>query len=218
MIMNFNVFVKFLLPKDTKFFPLLRGQVDDIVRAADLLIKFADTADHEQRKAIYLEIKQVETECDHITDELFNELNNTFITPFDREDIHTLASQLDDVVDMINASAKRTVLYHPADMPESMRTMADHIRQMAECLHIAVCELDKVKKDPAVVRLQCRRLHELENSADDVYEKFIISLFGRESNAIELLKQVEIIQLLESTTDMAYRVADILKTIIVKYA
>jgi len=216
--MNFNAFVKFLLPKDSKFFPLLRGQVDDIVRGADLLVKFVGAADHDERKAVYLEIKQVETDCDHITDQLFTELNNTFITPFDREDIHTLASQLDDVLDMINASAKRVVLYNPADMPADMRTMADHIRQMAECLHIAVYELDKVNKKPAVVRKQCRCLHELENSADDVYEKFIISLFGRESNAIELLKQVEIIQLLESTTDMAYRVADILKTIIVKYA
>ncbi len=218
MAYNLSRFFQFFLPKESKFLPLLLGQVNDILKGADMLIEFTKTTDPEARKRIYTQIKATETHCDRITDEILDELNKTFITPFDREDIHTLASQLDDVLDLINGSAKRTVLYIPREMPQSMTRMAEYIKESAECLHEAISELDKVKRDPSVVRACCRRLHELENLADDEYESFIISLFSQEKDAIELLKQVEIIQMLESATDKAYRVADSLKTIIVKYA
>ncbi len=218
--MSFNIsrIFQFFLPKESKFLPLLRGQVDDILQASDLLIEFTKTPEHEARKKIYTEIKRVESHCDRITDEILDELNKSFITPFDREDIHALASHLDDVLDLINGSAKRTVLYRPEKMPEAMVGLADHIKLAAETIGEAVDELEKVKRDPKVVRACCRRLHEIENSADDVYENFIIDVFSNEKNAIELLKQVEIMQMLENATDKAYRVADVLKTIIVKYA
>ncbi len=218
MSYNISRLFQFFLPKDGKFLPLLQGQVEDILRASDLLVEFTSTSDHEKHKALYAEIKKTETHCDRITDAILDELNKTFITPFDREDIHALASQLDDVLDLINCSAKRTVMYQPHEMSASMVSMAVHIKDSAECIRVAINELKKVKRDPSVVREQCRRLHELENSADDVYEHFITSLFKDEGDAIELIKQVEIIQLLESATDKEYRVADVLKTIIVKYA
>ncbi len=215
---NINRFFQFFLPKESKFLPLLRGQIDDIAAASDLLVQFTQTQEHEERKVLYAEIKKLETHCDRLTEEILNELNNTFITPFDREDIHSLASQLDDLLDLINGSAKRTVLYQPREMPESMKQLAEHVKEAAVCIRIAIDELEKVKRDPSVVRAQCRRLHEIENSADDVYEHFIISLFEQEKDAIELIKLVEIIQLLESATDKSWHVADVLKTIIVKYA
>ncbi len=218
MAYNLSRLFQFFLPKDGKFLPLLRAQVADVLKASDLLIRFNSTPSQEERKMIYAEIKRTESHCDRIQDEILDELNKTFITPFDREDIHLLASQLDDVLDMINGSAKRVILYNPREMPQSMVIMAEHIKEAAESLDVAIKELDKVKRDPSVVRECCRRLHEIENRADDVYENFIISLFGQEKDAIELLKQVEIIQLLESATDKAYRVSEVLKTIIVKYA
>ncbi|MDR0510116.1 MAG: DUF47 family protein [Rikenellaceae bacterium] len=216
--MAFNTFMKFFLPKESKFFPLLHTQADDIIKASDLLIRFLQTTGHEQRKNLYSEIKKVETHCDQVTDEIFNELNNTFITPFDREDIHTLASQLDDILDMINASAKRTILYQPQETSSSMVSLAEHIRESALSILIAVEELAKKRRKNIILKTQCIRLHEIENSADDVYESFIISLVETEKNAIEMIKQIEISQLLESTTDKAYRVADTLKTIMVKYS
>ncbi len=219
--MGINRFIKFLLPKESKFLPLLRGQVDDIVQASELLVTFSSTPGHAERKQLYAEIKKIETHCDNLQVEILDELNNTFLTPFDREDIHALASQLDDVLDLINGSAKRVVLYQPQEMSPSLARLADYIRESAVCLQTAIYELDKVNKNPAVVKAQCRKLHELENAADDVYEEYIISLFSNhdgQRDAIELLKQVEIIQLYESATDKAYRVADILKTILVKYA
>lgn len=216
--MGINRFFQFFLPKETKFLTLLTGQIEDIVKASDLLIKFMNTPEHESRKLIYPQIKEIEKHCDTLTNQILDELNNTFITPFDREDIHDLASQLDDVLDLINGSAKRVILYQPKRMPDSMAELAKYIKKSAESLQIAIVELEKVKKNPTIVKQECRRLHEIENQADDVYEMFIIDLFENEKDAIELLKQVEIMQMLENATDKAYRVSDVLKTIVVKYA
>ncbi|MDR2936256.1 MAG: DUF47 family protein [Rikenellaceae bacterium] len=218
--MNYNIsrFFQFFLPKESKFLPLLRGQVADILKATDLLIEFIRVTGQEDRKRLYVEIKKIETHCDDLTNEIVDELNKTFITPFDREDIHLLAAQLDDLLDLINGSAKRVVLYQPREMPASMVQMAEHIREGALCIQTAVIELGKKRRNDNLVLSQCRRLHEIENTADDVYENFIISLFKQEKDAIELLKQVEIMQLLESATDKAYRVAEVLKTIVVKYS
>ncbi len=216
--MGINRFFQFFLPKETKFLTLLTSQIEDIVKASDLLIKFMNTPEHENRKLVYTQIKEIEKHCDTLTNQILDELNNTFITPFDREDIHDLASQLDDVLDLINGSAKRVILYQPKRMPDSMAELAKYIKKSAESLQIAIIELEKVKKNPTIVKQECRRLHEIENQADDVYEMFIIDLFENEKDAIELLKQVEIMQMLENSTDKAYRVSDVLKTIVVKYA
>jgi len=217
--MGINRFFQFFLPKETKFLELLLGQTEDIVKASDLLVEFMHTADADTRKSMYAEIKVIEKHCDELTTKILDELNNTFITPFDREDIHDLASQLDDVLDLINGSAKRVVLYQPKRMPESMAEMAKYIQDDALLIRDAIRELDKVKKNPTKIKKICRELHEIENLADDVYEHFIIDLFGGgEKDAIELLKLVEIMQMLENATDKAYRVSDVLKTIIVKYA
>ncbi len=216
--MKIDRFIQFFLPKESKFVPLLCSQIDDIIAASVLLEKFTACQEHDCRAEIYAEIKKLEQHCDRITDQILDELNNTFITPFDREDIHTLASQLDDVIDMITGSAKRTILYRPKYMPEASVEMARIIHESGRKLLTAVSELEKVKKDPAIVKEVCRDLHTLENKADDVYEDYITHLFSNEKDAIELQKQVEMIQFLENATDKAYRVADTLKTIIVKYA
>lgn len=216
--MGINRFFQLFIPKESKFFPLLRGQVADLMKAADLLIEFSKSNDHEERKKIYTEIKAAETHCDTLTNQVFDELNTTFITPFDREDIHSLASELDDVLDFINGSTKRAILYQPKEMPDEMLHMAEHIKAGCKCLEIAIRELDKLKKSPKIVKEQCDKLHDIERDADGVYETFLIKLFQENENAIELIKQMEIMQGLETATDKAEEVADIIKTMIVKYA
>lgn len=216
--MGLNRFLQLFIPKESKFYPLLRGQVADILEASDLLIKFTKTEEHYVRKDLYKKIKELESHCDTMTITIFEELNHTFITPFDREDIHNLASQMDDVMDLINDSAKRTILYRPAQIPEEITRMAELIRECALCLEIAISELDKVRKSPKVVIEQASRLHKVENEGDNVYEMFLIKLFRHEENAIELIKQMEIIQMLEAAIDKAEDVADLIRTIIVKYA
>ena len=216
--MGISRFIRFLLPSENKFLPLLRAQLDDILAASDLLIQLTKTPLHDDRKPVAAEIRKLESHCDRLTEQILDELNNNFITPFDREDIHALSSDFDDLLDLINGSAKRIILYKPKELTPSMTELAEHIKDSAICIQIAVNELDKVKRDPSVVKAQCRRLHELENSADDVYENFLITSFENPDDAIELMKKVEIIQLLESATDAAYHVSDVFRTIIVKYA
>ncbi len=216
--MKIDRFFKFFLPKESKFFPLLRAQVDTIVEAADLLIAFYKTPGESERETLYEHIKALEKRCDGYTTEILDELNETFITPFDREDIHTLASQLDDVLDLINTSAKRVVMYRPKVLSPSMVAMAECVKEMCIALQTAVYELEKVKKNPDVVKEQCRLLHTLENKADDIYENFIRALINHETDPIELRKQDKIIAIVEDASDKAYKVVDILKTIVVKYA
>lgn len=216
--MGLNRFLQLFIPKESKFFPLLRGQVEDILTASNLLIEFTTTEEHYIRKDLYNQIKGLESHCDTLTLTIFEELNHTFITPFDREDIHNLASQMDDVMDLINDAAKRTILYKPAQIPPEITKMAELIKECALCLEIAIGEIDKVRKSPKVVIEQSANIHRIESTADNEYEMFLIKLFRHEQNAIELIKQMEIIQMLESAIDKAEDVADIIRTIIVKYA
>lgn len=216
--MGVNRIFQFLIPKETKFFPLLTGQVEAIMKASGLLMDFTKESDHIIHKEIYAEIKYLENKCDRLTDEIFDNLNSTFITPFDREDIHNLADKLDDVLDLITGSAKRVVLYKPKHLPAGIHQMAGLIHEAALCLQIAVKELEKVRKNPEVVKEQCDKLHIIENRADDVYEEFLINLFNEEKDAIELVKLKEITSMLERATDQAEDVASVMKTIIVKYA
>lgn len=216
--MGINRIFQFLVPKETKFFPLLIGQVEAIVKASILLKQFTSASDHGVHKEIYSEIKYLENVCDNLTDKIFDNLNSTFITPFDREDIHKLANQLDDVLDLITGSAKRVVLYQPKSIPSEIFNLASLLHEGALCLEIAVRELEKIRKNPEVVKKQCDKLHIIENKADDVHEDFLIKLFNTEKDAIELIKLKEISTMLERASDQEEDVAALIKTIMVKYA
>ena len=149
----------------------------------------------------------MEREGDRLTHLIFDELSTTFITPFDREDIHDLASCMDDVIDGINSSAKRIVIYNPRPISESGK-------ELSRLIH----ELETFRKNPKPLREYCSRLHDIENQADDVYELFITKLFEEEKDCIELIKIKEIMHELEKTTDAAEHVGKILKNLIVKYS
>ncbi|MDR1592298.1 MAG: DUF47 family protein [Prevotellaceae bacterium] len=205
-------------PKEPKFFPLLKNMSNVLLEASDLMIDCAQTDDHASQVELYKMIKEKERAGDALSNKIFDELNTTFITPFDREDIHQLANLLDDVTDGINSSAKRIALYNPKRMPEGALTLAQLIKEGAICIGKAVDELHVLKQSATKIREFCSELHDIENKADDVYEHFIITLFKDETDAIEVLKVKEIMFELEKTTDAAEYVGKIIKTIIVKYA
>lgn len=166
----------------------------------------------------YREIKEAEKEGDRITQLIFKELGQTFITPFDREDIHYLASALDDVADRIHSTSKRIAIYNPHSLSESAKKLAVLIQQGTSFICRAVDELEHFSKNSSRLKDCCLQLHELENRADEVYELFIMQLFNEETDCIELIKTKEIMQELEKTTDAADRVGKILKNFIIKYA
>ena len=167
---------------------------------------------------VYKKIKEQEKKGDALSVKIFDELNSTFITPFDREDIHHLADRLDDVTDYINSCAKRIVLYNPKQLPKEAIDLALLIKEGAVCIGKAVDELNVMKKNSKKIKEYCVELHNIENKADDVYENFLIQLFENEKDAVEIIKLKEIMYELEKATDAAEYVGKIIKTIIVKYA
>ncbi|MDR0394247.1 MAG: DUF47 family protein [Tannerella sp.] len=215
--MNNSFFSRFT-PKEPKFFPLFKDLSSVLITASDLLIDCMKTNDHGQQVEYYKKIKDQERLGDKLSHRVFDELNSTFITPFDREDIHDLAMHLDDVMDGINSSAKRVALYNPRSIPEDALELSLLIKEASVCIGKIMEELDSLKNNSSNVQSYCKELHEIENRADDVYELFVIKLFENEKDGIELFKLKEILYELEKTTDIAEHVGKIVRTIIIKYA
>jgi uncharacterized protein Yka (UPF0111/DUF47 family) len=206
------------MPKETKFFPILKEMSDVMLLATDLIIECVQKGDHESAIEYYKKIKEQEKRGDVLSNKIFEELNLTFITPFDREDINHLANILDDVTDRINSCAKKIVLYNPRIIPQSAVELSYTLREGVVCLGKAIDELDVLKKSAKKIKAYCNDLHDIENKADDVYEAFLIDLFESEKDGIELIKLKEIMTELEKATDITEYGGKIIKTIIVKYA
>lgn len=212
-----SIFSKFT-PREPKFFPLLAALSDVITEATDVMTEFIKNYSIENAEEYYKKIKEIERKGDSLSNKVFDELNTTFITPFDREDIHHLASQMDDVTDYINSAAKRIYLYKPKKMPDAALELVHCIKDSAGYIEKSVNELNALKKKIKHIKEYCAELHTIENKADDVYEHFLIDLFENAKDGVELIKQKEIMYELEKATDAAEYVGKIIKTIIVKYA
>ena len=216
--MKLNSLLSFLTPKEDKFFPMIIEVGDNCIKAAELLTQFFEEKSPELRRELYPQIKACEIAGDHLVDDLYKELNDTFITPFDREDIHDLCESLDDVLDYICSSAKRTIMFKPNHIPKRTIALAQNIHEGCVAISKALAELPHLSKNNQVALEQCACLHDLEHVADDIYEQFVTDLFEEETNSIELIKLKEIMQELEKATDKSKSVGKVVKTIVVKYA
>ena len=148
---------------------------------------------------------------------MFDLLNQSFITPFDREDMNALISSIDDVVDYINGSAQRFLLYKPQSVPVEFIKLADLILDGSKTIKIAIQHIQDLKK-PGEIKKACIRVNEIENLADDIYHIGLSQLFEYETNTIELIKKKEIFQVLEKATDKLEDASDVLKSILIKQA
>jgi hypothetical protein len=185
---------------------------NNLIDAARALVDLF--ADYRDVDAKIEEIRRIEHLGDEMTHSIMRKLNQTFITPFDREDIHTLASSLDDVVDFINAACARIVMYRITDPPSEAGTLARLILAQAEELGKAVSNLQKSE----LVLARCVEINRLENEADQVSRVAIARLFEHETNPITLIKIKELLEFLETATDKAEDVADVLETVVLKNA
>ena len=215
--MKNNFFDRFK-PKENKFFPLMSEMAQVIPAASDLIIECVQVTSHNDAVEYYKKIKEQERKADAIQNKIFEELNQTFITPFDREDINHLSATMDDVTDLINSCAKRIMLYSPKVMPEAATRLAMFVRESAGFLVQAIDELDILKKSTTKIKEYCEQLGVIEKKADDVYEHFLIDLFENETDAIEVIKLKDILHELERATDASEAVGKIIKTMIVKYS
>lgn len=214
--MKNNLFDKFK-PKESKFFPLLREMGQVIIAASDITIEATRATNHDEVVELYKKVKEQEHRGDAIQNKIFAELNDTFITPFDREDIDQLTSTLDNVIDLVNSCVKRTMLYNPKSMPESANVLANYVKQSGLYIEEAMVLLSNLKSNSDKLKDLCKKLNAIEGKADDVYEHYLIDLFENETNAIEIIKLKEILHELERATDAAEMVGKIIRSIIIKY-
>jgi predicted phosphate transport protein (TIGR00153 family) len=216
--MNIDFLLKIFVPKDHSFFPLFEEDTKILIRAAELLRTLMATKTFEEREAINKQIKAVEHEGDEITHRIYQQLNKSFITPFDREDIQTLTSKLDDVVDYINGASQRIQLYKPKVLIPAFAEFAEVVFEAAKEIEFSVHGLKDAGKNKDQIIQSCIKINTLENKADDLYHNGISRLFEEEKDTIELIKNKEIFGTLEKALDTAEDVSDIIKTILVKMA
>jgi hypothetical protein len=168
--------------------------------------------DYQNGDAKVAEIRRIERAGDEMTHAVLTKLNQTFITPFDREDIHQLASSLDDVLDFLNASAARIIMYRIKTPPPVALDLARIILLQTQELHRA---LPLLRKNGDILTY-CVEINRLENEADVISRAAIGQLFDQEKDPITLIKTKELIEFLELATDKAEDVANVLETVVLK--
>jgi uncharacterized protein Yka (UPF0111/DUF47 family) len=214
---GFNTIVQLFLPKDKVFYSLFEEVADSVGKMGTLLKKVVYEPDFEKRGVL---IGQLETQ-EHINDEfthrIFTELGRNFITPFDREDIHYLASALDDICDYIYAAAKKINFYKVDPNDPGIRKMADLIEEGSGQIRNAVFELRNMR-DLRKITDALVKVNSIENQADDVFDTSIERLFETEPDAKEVIKKREIYQVMEIVTDKCEDATNVIESIVIKYA
>lgn len=213
--MKLQQLLTFFVPKDKIFFVLFTKSSANLVEIATTFKELVNSSSPDKRMELAKKVEDLEHVGDNITHEIFTELSSNFITPFDREDIHYLATSLDDIVDYIHGSSKKLLMYKIETYPIAMQQLADIILRSAVEIKAAVNEL-KSLDNVLRIREALVRINSLENNADDVYDGAIAALFQEEKNAINLIKMKEILSNMETATDKCEDVANVIETILVK--
>jgi predicted phosphate transport protein (TIGR00153 family) len=216
--MKIDAILHALLPKDDSFFTLFEKDSGNLVIAAgtfrDLM---SNRISKEERAQKIKKIEEFEHRGDEITHQIFKALGTTFITPFDREDIHVLASKLDDILDYIQGAATRIILYR-------VDTISPEAEKLAGLVYDAVVELNKAipmlrdLRHAEKINESLVRINSMENEADDLFERAIANLFDTCKDPILLIKLKELLVSLETATDQCEDAANAIESILVKNA
>ncbi len=204
-----------LFPQSTNFFDLFEKAANNIIQGAKLLENFVSSPDQLEQKLKAIE--DAEHVGDQITHDTIEKLNKTFLTPIDREDIHSLISEMDDILDLIYGTANRIVLYKVDVSSPDIRKVAQILVRAVEEVGKAVLWLRNMKKSEMILA-QCIEINRLENEADEALRLAISNLFEREKDPIKVIKQKEILETLENATDRCEDVANVLEGIVLKNA
>src|SRR6266516_91341 len=202
-----------LLPREEEFFDLFSDVANRNKEAVGYLRKVFEAA--ADRRTPHIEaLKRLEHEADQVTHEVVNRLDRTFITPLDREDIHQLASDLDDVMDVMDGVARRAQIFRLGASPEGVKRLTEVIERMVGVLAEGV---GRLKKGDDVMRF-CVEAKKLEEEGDSIYHEALGHLFEKERDALEVIKWKEIYDNLERTLDESEDVANVLESITLKHA
>lgn len=202
-----------LTPRETKFFDMFAQMCSTLQQGAETLHELL--RDHGNVAVTVQRIKDIEHQGDEMTHAIIRRLNQTFITPFDREDIHKLASSIDDVLDYVNSAAERLLIYKVSQPPKAAAELSGIVVRQSKELSKAVGLLESRKEE---VINHCVEIKRLEGEADYIARKAIGSLFEHERDPIVLIKLKEIYETLETATDKAEDAANVLESVVLKSA
>ncbi len=214
--MSINSIFQFLVPKDKKFFPLFEEASSNLVQLASILHE-AVNLPLKERDILFQKIDELEQKGEDITRLTNLELSRNFITPFDREDIHSLITSIDNVADNLHGAASRMRLYQVGKITKSIRKLTEINLEACQNIDNAVKELRDLKRMKNITDA-CSRISKLESKSDSVYDKAVADLFENETDAKNIIKYKEVLSVLETATDKCKRVASVLESISVKHS
>jgi predicted phosphate transport protein (TIGR00153 family) len=214
--MSINSIFQFLVPKDKKFFPLFEQASANLVQLASILHEAVNLPSKE-RDELFLKIDALEQKGEDITRQTNLELSRNFITPFDREDIYSLITAIDNVADNLHGASSRMKLYQVEKITKSIRKLTEINLEACQLIDNAVKELRDLKKIKSITAA-CAKINKLEAKSDDVYNKAVADLFENETDAKNIIKYKEVLSVLETATDKCKGVAGVLESITVKHS
>jgi len=216
--MKFEKFLQIFVPTDHSFFPLFESASKNLVNASVVLMDMIISTDKQAHEKFAKEIKDIEHSGDDLTNKVYEQLNKSFITPFDREDINELATNIDDVLDSINGISRRICLYKPKKLNSGFRELAALIHKAALEIDEAIGCLERAGDNRKKIIANCDRITDIEHEADDTYYNGVSNLFENENDSKELVKNIRILEILERCVDEEEDIADTLRTILIKMA
>lgn len=215
--MGLESIMKMFMPKDKVFYTLFEEVADNVSKMGKILKEAVNEPDYDKRAAVIARAEDLEHMNDDLTHKIFTELGRNFITPFDREDIHYLATALDDICDYTFSSAKKINFYKINPNDPGIQKMAEMIEQGCDQISNAVKELRNMKNMRKITDALVK-VNSIENQADDIFDLSIDRLFETEPDAKEVIKKREIYQVMEIVTDKCEDAANVIESIIIKYA
>ena len=215
--MGLNSIGKIFMPKNKVFYDLFEKVADTVEEMGKVLQRVVSEPDYDKRAPIIKLLEDLEHKNDETSHKIFTELGRNFITPFDREDIHYLASSLDDIADYIYSSAKKINFYNVNPNDIGIQKLTDLVQQGTVEIKKAVYGLRDMK-DLRQITEAFIKVNSIENQADDVFDMSIERLFQQENDFKEVIKRREIYQVLELATDKCEDAANVIESIIIKYA
>ena len=215
--MKLDAIIQALLPKDKQFFQYFEDDIENLLKASALKELMSPSMSRTEREQKIRKVEELEHRGDDITHEIFSYLSSTFVTPFDREDIQALASNLDDILDFLKGAATRISLYKVEEITADEEKLATLIHAAVQELHTAILSLRDLR-NVQEMRESLVRIHSIENEADDLFERAIGNLFATCKDPIRLIKTKEILVSLETATDQCEDAANVIERIMVKNA
>ena len=214
--MTLNSIFQFLVPKDKKFFPLFEQASANLIILAETLHE-AVNAPKEAREEYFKKIEELEATIEEITHKTHLELSRNFITPFDREDIHSLIKSIDNVADNMHGAASRIRLYQVDKITKSIRKLTEINLEACQLIGEGIKQL-KDMSDIKSIKETCKKINKLESKADVVFDKAVADIFENETDAKNIIKYKEVLSALEMASDKCKSVSNVMEQISVKHS